>query len=196
MISRAIPAADLRLHNGRLLLTPEDPMAAAPSQTLSERLREAGLIATASSAGTMRFAPGDRFFDYVGFTGCAVHVGPGSDGATGLDIEIEGPFEAPALRRGRETRPPRCPQCRRTLPDWLEQMEQTTNGAQAPVLCCTGCGTKAPGWRWTWGRLGGFGRLFIRLEPVFPGEGRPLPALFRLLEQLGLGPWHYFSVQD
>lgn len=195
MITAAIPAPDLRLHNGRLLLTPEDPVAVAPSESLSARLFEGGLIARASAASAARFAPGERLFEYIGFTGCAVQLGQGPDNAVGLAIEIEGPFDAPRLRRGRNTRPPRCAQCRHPLAAWKEQIDQTSHG-EWPMLHCTGCGADAPGWRWNWGRHGGAGRLFVNLEPVFPGEGRPLPALFTLLEQIDLGPWRYFYVQD
>ncbi|WP_200247359.1 hypothetical protein [Lamprobacter modestohalophilus] len=194
-ISTARSATDLRLHNGRLLLSPEDPMAAAPSQSLVAQLLDGGLIATASPASAMRFAPGERLFEYIGFTGCAVQFDQGPDKGAGLAIEIDGPFDAPRLRRGRNTRPPRCAQCRRPLVDWQEQIDQTING-ELPILNCTSCGADAPGWSWGWGRQGGAGRLFVNLEPVFPGEGRPLPAFFTLLEQIELGPWRYFYVQD
>ncbi|MEA3640947.1 MAG: hypothetical protein VBE63_13515 [Lamprobacter sp.] len=195
MISPSIPTISRRLHNGRLLLTPEDPMAAIPGQSLSGQLLDAGLIATAAPGNGMRFASGKRLFEYIGFTGCAVQFGSALDQTGRLAIEIEGPLDAPVLRYGRNSRPPRCAQCQRPLPTWREQIEQTNSGDER-LLHCLGCGAEAPGWSWNWGRHGGFGRLFVNLEPVFPGEGRPLPALLTLLAQVELGPWRYFYVQD
>jgi hypothetical protein len=64
------------------------------------------------------------------------------------------------------------------------------------ALACPGCGHGAPAHAWRWGRHGGAGRSFLVIEEVFPGEGKPLPALEAALGQLGLGAWKYFYVQD
>lgn len=194
MINSSFPTANQRLHNGRLLLTPEDPIAAASAQCLEAILRGGSLIASASADNAMHFAPGARLFEYVGFTGCAVRLDQGTD-SEGLEITFEGPFDAPQPRLGRNTRPPRCAQCRQPLAAWREQLDLASDGMRSK-LHCTHCDAEGPGCCWSWGRHGGFGRLFIALEPVFPGEGRPLPAFFTLLEQTQLGPWRYFFVQD
>jgi len=191
----SVPSIDLRLHNGRLLLAPEDPMAAAPTASLAELLGDGQLISSTSLISATRFSPGKRLFEYIGFTGCAVQLDQGPIGAAGFEIELEGPFACPVSRLGRNSRPPRCPGCRRPLADWRAQLDQTERD-DSPTLHCADCGAEEPAWRWNWGRQGGFGRLLINLEPVFPGEGRPLPALFRLLEHLEIGPWRYFYVQD
>lgn len=196
MIATSLRSPNLRLHNGRLLLTPEDPMAAAPSASLAARLLEAGLIASArSTGGGPSYRPGSRFFEYIGFTGCAVQLDQEPNGEAEFEIRLEGPFATPEQRLGRNSRAPRCPQCRRPLADWREHIEHPTEATQ-PRLQCSSCGASAPSCSWDWGRHGGFGRLFIKLEPVFPGEGRPLPALFTLLERMELGPWRHFYVQD
>ena len=194
MIKASFPAANHPLHNGRLLLTPEDPMATASIQRLEAELRREGLIGSTAGNSAMCFEPGARVFEYLGFTGCAVQLDQGP-GTTGLEITLEGSFDAPQQRLGRNSRPPRCAQCRQPLPGWREQVEQINSGRRSE-LRCTHCHTEAPSWCWSWGRHGGFGRVFISLEPVFPGEGRPLPACFRLLEQMQLGAWRYFFVQD
>ncbi len=194
MVNRSFPVADLRLHNGRLLLTPEDPMAAAPIEHLEARLRDGRLIGSALPSSAMRFTPGARVFDYLGFTGCAVQFDQDQDNER-LVIALEGPSTAPQLRLGRNTRPPRCPQCQQPLPTWHDQLNPSFN-SERPLLACSHCTAEAPGCYWSWGRHGGFGRLFVTVEPVFPGEARPLPACFALLEQLRLGPWRYFFVQD
>lgn len=169
-------------------------MAAASLQSLEAQLLDGGLIVSTSATSGARFAPGARVFEYLGFTGCAVQLDQGADSET-LEIAFEGPFAAPQRRLGRNSRPPRCAQCRRPLAAWREQLDQGDSGMQS-VLRCVNCGLETPSWSWSWGRHGGFGRVFINLEPVFPGEGRPLPAFFALLEQMQLGPWRYFFVQD
>lgn len=194
MINSSFPAANHRLHNGRLLLTPEDPTAAASIQSLEAKLRGGGLIGSALAARAMRFVAGARVFDYVGFTGCAVQFDQ-RQGSQRLEIALEGPFDAPQPRLGRNSRPPRCPQCQQPLAAWREQLDQSSSGMPS-MLRCINCGTEASSWRWSWGRHGGFGRVFIDLEPVFPIEGRPLPALSRLLAEMQLGPWRYFFIQD
>lgn len=193
MIKAAFPAANHRLHNGRLLLTPEDPMATTSIRRLEAGLRSGGLIGNAAANSAMRFAPGPRVFEYVGFTGCAVQLEE-RPGTAGLQVTLDGPFDTPQPRLGRNSRTPRCAQCRQPLATWREQLDQTTDSVEP--MCCNNCGAEAPSWYWSWGRHGGFGRVFISLEPVFPGEGRPLAACFRLLEQLQLGAWRYFFVQD
>jgi hypothetical protein len=64
------------------------------------------------------------------------------------------------------------------------------------MLHCTACGERTPAWKWRWREQAGFGRVFLLIEEVFPGEGAPLPGLLRQLEALGVGPWHWFYVQD
>ena len=51
-------------------------------------------------------------------------------------------------------------------------------------------------WRWNWRLHGGFGRSFVLVEEVFPGEGAPLPTLLNALRDLGVGDWHHFYVQE
>lgn len=186
-----------RLHSGRLLLTPEDPMARASLSGLSAVLREGGLIEAAPSTAPMRHGPGERLFEYIGFTGCAVQLDQAPGGSQRLAIALEGPFETLRFRSGRNSRPPRCPACQAALSNWRQQLDTGASADQAcRTLSCTRCGAHSPGWQWDWGRHAGCGRLFVDIEPVFPGEGRPLPALFTLLKRMEIGAWRYFYVQD
>ena len=184
---------------GRLLLTPENPMATVGLSSLSTVLHEGGLIEAATTTEPMRFEPGERLFEYIGFTGCAVQLDQAPGNPQQLAIGLDGPCQAPQFRGGRNSRPPRCPACQAALSNWRQPLDANT-GASAVHACrtlsCTSCGTNAPGWHWNWGRHAGYGRLFIGIEPVFPGEGRPLPALFTLLERVEIGAWRYFYVQD
>jgi hypothetical protein len=51
-------------------------------------------------------------------------------------------------------------------------------------------------WDWDWKQQGGFGRLFVMVEEVFPGEAVPTPGLLDLLRDLDGTPWRHFYVQE
>jgi len=192
---RAAPS----LHNGRLLLTPDNPGAQAPRERLMRTLQEAGLLGAALPGAAAAYSSGPRLFELIAFTGCAVQLN-GADEDAGPRVQVEGPFSTPTRRSGRNARPPRCPRCRRPLADWVQQLNvaraDTPQHDAAERLRCRSCDTEAPAWTWAWGRHAGYGSIFVSLEPVFPGEGRPLPTLFNVLEAIELGPWHHFYVQD
>jgi hypothetical protein len=96
---------------------------------------------------------------------------------------------------GRNTRPPQCPGCRRPLREWRAQ-SAGWDSASAPTLQCAACNARTQAWEWRWREQAGFGRLFLSIEEVFPGEGTPLPGLLRSLEIMGVGRWLWFYVQD
>lgn len=197
----------MALHTGRLLLTPEDPLQAPAWEPLREALLQAGFFgaplqadrsAGASRSLGMRFALGERFFDYVGFTGCAVKLDglPGTGGADGCHLRLDPPSAEPRFFSGRNSRPPRCPVCGKTLTDWRAAMEPWRWPEQTE-LSCPGCGQASPAWHWDWRGHAGFGRLTLAIEEVFPGEAAPLPALLKLLRKASGGlSWQDFAVQD
>jgi hypothetical protein len=185
-----------KLHTGRLVLTPVDPEQAPDRSALLAQLKALGLLGTALETVAGGFAAGPSLLDLIGFTGCAVHLD--TDGATGdtyLHMRIEGPHPHAVLKHGRNTRPPRCPTCGAALAGWREQYSATPPG-QPPLLRCARCGGEGQARDWDWRRHGGFGRIFVSVEEVFPGEGQPLPRLLAALEDLGTGPWHYFYIQE
>ncbi len=51
-------------------------------------------------------------------------------------------------------------------------------------------------WSWDWKQQGGFARLVIQVEEIFPGEAVPTDALLALLEHESGCAWRYFYVQD
>lgn len=192
----AAPAAALSV--GSLVLTPDAPDARPALATVLRRLQTAGLVGTEISTGKHRYRFGDRLFDLIAFTGCAVQLPSATDNGHGLEVRLEGPFSAPLLRVGRNSRPPRCPDCRSPLADWRAKAHPIT-AAQTPVthqLQCSNCNAANPAWAWQWGRHGGAGSFFVEVEPVFPGEGQPLPLLFETLSDIDVGPWHHFYVQE
>jgi predicted RNA-binding Zn-ribbon protein involved in translation (DUF1610 family) len=184
------------LHTGRLVLSPQDPEAAVDRRSLAAALARIGLTGDPLAGRADAFATGAHFARLIGFTGCAVQIETTpTDAAAFSHIVVEGPHATPHLLCGRNTRPPRCSSCTKPLADWRARVRASVI-AHAPDLHCPECGETAAGWRWDWRQHGGFGRSFVRIEEVFPGEGAPLPELLAALCALGAGPWRYFYVQD
>ncbi len=59
-------------------------------------------------------------------------------------------------------------------------------------LRCPSCGTTHRAWDWDWRSHGGWGRLFVELNDIFPGEAVPTPALMRVLREASELSWRYF----
>lgn len=200
MATQAFDHATARLHSGRMFLTPSAPTARAPLQRLAHELRAAGLLGEARAGAANRYQAGAGLFELIAFTGCAVQLGPETNLPPALEIQLEGPFAIPQRRSGRNARAPRCPVCGKALANWRQQLCDSTSVGQPAdsedSLRCEACSALEPGWAWNWGRHAGYGSLFVALEPVFPGEGQPLPKLFVVLEAIGIGRWHHFYVQE
>jgi hypothetical protein len=193
------------LHTGRLVLCPRDPLQAPDQATLARTLDDIRLIGAQLPAvdAEQRYRIGPDFGSLIAFTGCAVSFGTQDAADTrGPGIRLPAPSAAPRLFVGRNTRPPRCPECRAPLRDWaLAFGWATTQARQAKqdatvMLRCVGCGAGACAHRWDFGRHGGAGRSVVLIEEVFPGEASPLPALLRALETATGVPWAYFYQQD
>lgn len=189
------------VHTGRLVLTPRDPNAPVDPERLEAALRAEGLIASSIADDTHAFEIGERFLELIAYTGCAVQLDTDASrgGKSMTHIRLHGPYVAPCLLSGRNTRPPRCPECGKGLAAWREQLPLQRSGSPqrwSRELHCGQCGTSAPNWRWDWGRHGGVGRCFVFVEEVFPGEAAPLPGFFDALRPVGAGEWRYFYLQD
>jgi hypothetical protein len=190
------------LHTGRLVLTPVDPLQVVDQTTIVTALRELGLAGPALDDDPARFAAGPALGAVVAFTGCAVRFDD-TDAAAGPWLRVPPSSASPRLLWGRNSRPPRCPECAAPLRAWREQLSPAASrdlpgsGCDAGVaLRCEACGAAPPAHRWRWGRHAGAGRGFVLIEEVFPGEARPLPPLMQTLAALGAGPWDFFYVQD
>ena len=183
-------------HTGRLLLSTQNPFL-LPSQTLlTTVLTRAGLLGAPLSGRNSAFAVGERFLQLVTFAGCSVRVELSPEGtATFCHIQLTGPFERPVFLSGRNTRPPRCHNCRDPLQGWKEAVSDWHQTGRAQVTCLS-CGEASSPWSYDWKERGGFGRLFIQVEEVFPGEAAPTPGLMKLLEESTGCRWRHFYIQD
>jgi len=185
-------------HTGRLLLTPADPRFSPDLHALASALRDCGFIGQPLAEGETAFLAGDHLLQWISFTGCSpqIRLEPPA-GATGsfCHVRFAGPYPAPRLLWGRNTRPPRCPSCRGPIRDWQGHRAGWEASAETPFPCPECHRTLTPldlGWR----DNGGFGRCFVSVEDVFPGEAAPVPALYGLLAHASGKPWRTFYIQD
>jgi len=183
-------------HTGRLLLSPRDPFLLPDRARLTAALTKAGFLGVPLYGHDDTFAVGGHFLQLLTFAGCSVRIelSP-SAGTPFCHVQFTGPFEWPVFLGGRNTRPPRCRGCRSPLQDWEIRVFGQDKTELAPVTCPT-CGKADPLWEYDWKDKAGFGRLFVQVEEVFPGEAAPTPGLMDLLQGCTGHTWRYFYIQD
>jgi len=190
------------LHTGRLMLTPSDPHLAPDVDLLIEGLSRSGFLGAPlilenpqPESGDRAFATGAGFLSLLTFAGCAVRIRDDVRGGRFSHIRIPPVSQHPRLMVGRNTRPPRCVGCRAPLSGWRALVEHWATHPHAGVQC-PACGETRPPWLWDWKQQGGFGRAFVQIEEVFPGEAVPTPMFFeQLIRVSGIG-WRHFYIQD
>jgi len=185
-------------HTGRLLLTPHDPHRVPDVPRLHAALSDGGLLGSLLPGREDAFLVGDRFLTLVTFAGCSVQLelaAPPDGSGAFCHLRLLGPYAYPRLLQGRNTRPPRCRGCRAPLRDWQERHSSVEQHPDTPVPC-PACGEHRPLWDWDWKGNAGFGRFFLSVEEVFPGEATPAPALIELLKEETGATWRHFYIQD
>lgn len=184
---------------GRLLLTPVDAAWAPPQPPLLKLLRGLDFIGAAlaeETDGIARFLIGEAFLQQITFMGCSPHIElePPADGSAFCHIGIIGPHATPQFMQGNNTQPPRCSGCRTRLDDWRDRTAEWSRAPLAADFTCPKCGIRQRPVDLQWRQNAAFGRLFIAVEDVFPGEAVPVPTLLKKLAGLG-GDWHYCYVR-
>jgi hypothetical protein len=184
-------------HVGRLVLTAANPHASPQARLLIEVLAEAGFIGERLPwVEGEAFRIGPRFLSLLAFAGCSVQIQSEPDaGSNFCHIRVPPPSPHPCLQSGRNTRAPRCAGCRARLMDWRGRAAHWEVHPHFGVTCPS-CGETRPPWLWDWKQQGGFGRLFIQVEGVFPDEVIPTQELFDLLIRASGTAWRHFYVQD
>ncbi|WP_242523460.1 hypothetical protein [Thiocystis minor] len=192
-------------HTGRLILTTEDPNASPDGDALIAAMAHADLIGERLEGRSDRLgtAPsgaayciGASFLRLVSFTGCAVKIATAPDPRSPFcHLRFPPLAPHPRLYAGRNTRPPRCRDCRGRLEDWRERTARWASQPDQGVTCPS-CGATRPPWQWDWKEQGGFGRRAILIEEVFPGEAMPTDALLDLLQAASGTGWRHFYVRD
>jgi hypothetical protein len=186
----------MSVHTGRLLVGTQDPFLLPSRTRVRAALTEAGFLGTPVPGRDGAFSVGERFFQLVTFAGCSVQVELSAVGDRPFcHILLAGPFEHPRFLSGRNTRPPRCSACRSPLKDYKQILAAGKEDARAATPCPT-CGRTAPLWTYDWREKAGFGRLFIQVEEIFPGEAVPTPGLLTGLARCTGCAWRHFYIQD
>jgi hypothetical protein len=177
---------------GKLILYPRDTESPPPqAETIIESLRSLGLIDRPMGSDTNRFLAGKRFLQLISFVGCSpdVCLAPRDNTATDFcHLSICGPFNPPQLIFSGNCRPPRCPACKKALTDWKEF-------AGKQEIKCNQCGERSRPEKISWGRHAGYGRIFIEIHNIFPGEAQPVDGLFKQLQQETGMSWDYFFTE-
>ncbi len=173
----------------KLLLTPTEPCRFAITE-LRDLLQQIGLAGEArSSDGGTILATGERFFRHISFLGCSpnIRLEPNAPDDIGFcHLRLRGRPDAPLqLRLGRNSRKPRCPDCRHAIP--MPQHHSLQSG-----FICPGCGSHQPIHQLDWRRNGGSGRFFVELWNIYPAEAVPDPGLLQQLETISGCRWDYF----
>jgi hypothetical protein len=63
-------------------------------------------------------------------------------------------------------------------------------------VVCPRCGHRQRPLELGWRRNAGFGRLFVAVEDIFPGEAVPVPSFLKGLAQATGVEWDYFYIRD
>lgn len=170
---------------GKLILYPYDTELPPPKvEALSTSLRKLGLIGQPIDKRMNSFLAGEHFLQLISFVGCSpdVCLAPRESRATGFcHLSICGPFEPPQLIFANDC----CPACKQPLSNWKKLNDNR-------YIKCIHCGESHGAQDITWGRRAGYGRMFIEIHNIFPGEARPVDALFKQLQQESGLNWNYF----
>jgi DNA-directed RNA polymerase subunit RPC12/RpoP len=175
------------------------PPDSTPVVTETERrLQELGLIGPPYAGEQPGFLVGEHFLRLVTFMGCSpyLQLEPPVDGSDRFcHIRLLGPYPYPRLLRGSNTRPPRCPGCRKRIEGWQEKVTLLEANAGGSTIECPHCSRHSTPLELEWQRNAGVSRFFIQITEVFPGEAVPVPALLEQLKGDG-GEWDYFYLTD
>ena len=185
----------------KLALHPSDPvLGPVDRDRLLAGLRGMGLIATPFEfRGGESFLAGPEFPRLLTFLGCSPHLltdAVDQDAAGFYCLSVAGPFTAVRFVSSRLTRPPACPHCKRRVPEWRGMISAWGNDTRGYAWNCPDCGSASRPEQLNWRQKAGFGRLFVEVHGVFPGEAVPADRLMAGLREISGSAWRYFYYQE
>jgi hypothetical protein len=157
-------------------------------QSLIESLKTMGLLGSLLNSKNELFLTGEKFLQLISFVGCSTSVcltPNGSHDQEFCKLAVNGPLSQPLLIWDKNSRPPTCPKCKNPIENWKESIENST-------LKCNQCGNESQLEEISWGKKAGYGRIFIEINNIFPGEARPVPDLLASLNRSTGTEWSYF----
>lgn len=166
-----------------LVLYPKNP-AWAPENPAAvvDALKTIGLLGTEHSAGL--YSAGPEYLGLVTYLGCSPQIALGENEAA-TTIRVSGIFGLPQFVQGGNLKPPRCPQCRKT-------MHKPAASLAADVrLQCNHCGHAANACAFDWRRSAACARVFIEISNVFESEAVPGEVLIASLQDASGEAWDY-----
>ncbi|MEN8176030.1 MAG: hypothetical protein ABFS23_09720 [Pseudomonadota bacterium] len=157
-----------------------------------------GFIAGPLATNTQDYRVGDAFLSLLTFLGCSPHVElePPADGMDNFTHVRLHRLERSALVSGSNTRPPHCASCRKPVVNDIGDLPPVLDAAAPRALVCRHCHRHQPVAGVRWRRDGGYGRSFIEVRGVFPGEAVPVDSLLQSLATLAGCPWRYFYLLE
>ena len=185
------------MNNGKLILHPAQPTEIPSSTTdLTKRLQDIGFLASPwAAAPDNRYLVGARFLRLIVFLGCSPNVPlqPPDDGSLDFcHVSVSGPWNAVRFLTGSMNASPRCPHCRQKNPVWQKMIEAWKKDRAGFRWTCPACGTASDVASLNWRQGAGFGRFFLEIEHIFPGEAVPGDELLQALEASTYTQWVYF----
>ncbi len=180
-----------------LVLYPDDPTVALETGVLEAALTELGLLAALLPPEKEQgrwFAAGEPLLELVTFLGCSpvISLAAVSSDNRFCRIHLPSPLPQPVCRVHQPK--PRCPRCRSFDVDWYKLLPAWERDPLAVGWTCQICGHKAPLHRLRFREEAGFGRTFVELWGIYPGEAVPGEALLDALSQLTTTSWHWFYI--
>ncbi len=170
-----------------LLLYPKSPAwAPASVAPLLDALKAIGFLGAERGAGL--YSAGPDYLGLITYLGCSPQIALG-DNEAATTIRIAGIFEAPQFVQGANLKPPRCPQCRKTL------HKPAASLAATDALQCGHCGHAASACAFDWRHGAACGRIFIEISNVFESEAVPAEALTDCLREASGKAWDYCYVR-
>lgn len=158
------------------------------TEPLVDTLRDIKLIGEPLDQNTGIYTTGENFLQLISFVGCSTNVcltpTPGAD-RDFCHITLLGPLDQPTLIMDGNCRTPRCPACKKPMTDWQQQIS-------SQKLKCVHCNKELQLDEISWGRQAGYGRIFIEVSNIFPGEARPTHILLGDLSRATATEWNYF----
>jgi hypothetical protein len=169
--------------NHFLVLYPKNAeWAPASLAELTGALKAIGFLGFERKAGV--YGAGPDYLGLVTYLGCSPQVALGENDAA-TTIRINGIFDAPRFVHGGNLKPPRCPQCRKTLEMPAASLTANEN------LHCNQCGYGGNVCEYDWRRSAACARVFVEISNVFESEAVPGETLAACLEEASGEVWDY-----
>lgn len=176
-----------------LYLHPAHPLETTDPDTLLEFLEQIQFI-SALWRSPDNYLAGDRLLQHISFVGCSPHLefSPQENGDTDLCfVQMHGPYSETWGFVSRLQHRPRCPNCGCKVRDWEAFLPEPGPVPDNSHWRCPECQTHTRIEGLSWRRQAVFGRCFVEIHGVFPGEALPTDQLLEEIKAATGIDWQY-----